>query len=189
MPLTQNRTHARLQTTFLDPKALLKHIGIEQGMVIADLGFGSGYFSFAAAELIGTQGTVYAVDVNKSALSNLKSRINLSGQRNIIPIWANIEKLGSTGIPDGTCDVVLMVKVLYQLENRPRGLAEAARILRPKGTLLIVEWKKAKTSIGPDIRQRIDLRDVEREITPLGFSVRESPDVDEQHSVLVLTKL
>ena len=187
--MVENRTHARLQTTFLNPKELLKHIGIEQGMTVADLGFGSGYFSFAAAELVSTNGTVYAVDVNKAALSHLKSRINLTGQRNIVPIWADIEQLGKTGIPEGTCDAVFLVKVLYQLEHRTKGIAEAARILRPKGTLLVVEWKKAKTSIGPDIRQRIDLRDVEREITPFGFTVSERPDVDEQHSVMVLTKL
>ena len=178
----------QLQTTFLRPDALLEHVGVSAGMTVADLGMGAGYFTFAASTLVGTHGKVYAVDVNKSALSNLKSRINLSGQRNVTPIWADLEKPGSTKIPDGTCDIVLLVKVLYQVSKRDRVIAEAARILRPKGQIVVVEWKKAQTSIGPDVKQRIDIKEAEREITMKGFKVAEHPQADEHHDVLVLTK-
>jgi len=181
-------SQTQLHTTFLRPDALLEHVGVAGGMTVADLGMGAGYFTFAASALVGTHGKVYAVDVNKAALSNLKSRINLSGQRNIVPIWANLEKPGSTKIADGSCDVVLMAKVLYQVSKRDRVIAEAARILRPKGQIVVVEWKYAQTSIGPDLRQRVDIKEIEREVTMKGFKVSEHPQADEHHDVLVLTK-
>ena len=137
---------------------------------------------------MGPKGTVYAVDINTSALSNLKSRININGQRNIVPVWADIEKLGSTRIPDNACDAVFLVKVLYQVEHRDKAIAEAARILRPKGTLVVVEWRMARTAIGPDIQQRVNMQELERELTVRGFKVAMRPEADDQHSILVLTK-
>lgn len=176
------------QNAFLRPKELLRSVGVDRDMIVADLGMGSGYFSLAASELVGPYGTVYAVDVNASALSHLKSRIQLTGQRNITPVWADIEQLGSTNIPDASCDVVLLVKVLYQVKQRAQALAEAVRVLKPRGTLLVVEWRMANTPIGPDVQKRLHLQTLEQELVARQLKVIDRPEVDEQHSVLVLTK-
>ena len=79
-------------TTLFKTDKILHRIGVGPGQVVADLGCGgSGYFVLQAAKMVGSKGTVFGIDVLKSALSNLISRARLAGLANIIPVWSNLE--------------------------------------------------------------------------------------------------
>ena len=78
MPSVQNEEDKQSvdeQTQFLDPNRVLSVIQIEERMKIADFGAGSGYMTFTAARLVGQQGLVYALDINKSVIAHLKGEI------------------------------------------------------------------------------------------------------------------
>lgn len=174
--------------SFLHPKDLLGHVGVLPGMNVVDLGMGSGHFVMAASELVTSTGTVYAVDVHPTALSHLNARLTVEGRSNVVPVWGDIEQSDALGIDFATCDVAILAGVVYQLKNPKLGFKTAHDLLRPGGILLLVDWRKAQTSIGPPIQKRIDIHEYQDVLSQLGFQLREAPVVDNQHDVLVLTK-
>jgi ubiquinone/menaquinone biosynthesis C-methylase UbiE len=141
----------------IDACSLLEKAGIEEKMKIADLGCGRrGYFTLQAAKLTGDQGLVYAVDILETSLEDVKSLANLFGLPNIKTIWADLEVLNSTRLPDSSIDLAMLNNVLFQTQKDELIIQEAIRILKKGGKLLITDWKKIKTPFGPPVENRTD---------------------------------
>jgi len=144
-------------TQFLKPQEVFAKVKLIEGMQVADLGTGNlGYFVIPAAKLVGKEGKVYAVDILKSVLDAVRSMSKLAGLTNLETIWADLEKVGSTNIPDLSMDVCLVVNVLFQNKKRKEILAEAARILKNGGKLVVIDWKKIGIPFGPPVEIRIE---------------------------------
>ena len=103
----------------------------------ADLGAGTGNFSWALAALLGPQATIYAIDRDAKAIRQLHQRIaqNAPGTT-IIPQQADITHPLDLPALDG----VLMANALHFIRDQPAALAMIAGYLRPGGRLLIVEY-------------------------------------------------
>ena len=166
---------------FLEPKKILRQVGVEQDMTVADLGCGSGYMTFEAARLCGTSGKIYAVDVQKSVLSGIKSDIALFGARNVKPVWANLEILNSTKIKEGSVDIVFLVMILYQSKLHVKILEEAKRVLKPEGKLLIVDWKREGIPFGPEIKDRVVYDVIKRQAENTGFRFIKNIKTEKYH--------
>ncbi len=173
---------------FLNPKKILQQLGIEQNMTVADLGCGSGYLTFEAAKLVGMSGKVYAVDVQKSVLSGIKSDISLFGARNVIPVWANLEILGSTHLEDNSVDVALLAVILYQSKQHEKILEEARRVLKPEGKLLIVDWKREGIPLGPELKYRISYDVIKQKAENTGFKFVQDIKTDPYHYGILFRK-
>ena len=107
------------------------------GGVWADLGAGTGNFSWALAELIGPQGAIYAVDRDGKAIRRLYERIALGDPgAKIIPLQADFTRALDLPRLDG----VLLANALHFIRDQPAALALAAGYLRPGGHLLLVEY-------------------------------------------------
>ena len=103
----------------LNAEGILEKAGIEEGMVIADLGCGAnGYFCFPASHLIGDRGFVYAVDIRKTALDSIESRTDFENVNNIKTIWANLEMYGLTKINSNFLDLALLINILFQSNKK-----------------------------------------------------------------------
>ena len=81
---------------FLVPSEIVKNLSIEEGMVVADIGAGSGAFAIPLARAIGDGGKVYAIDINKEVLVKIKKDAKESNLSNIEIIWGDVE------VKDGT---------------------------------------------------------------------------------------
>ena len=144
-------------TQFLNPQEIFAKLQIGEGMTIADLGCGNlGYFIIPAAKLIGKEGIAYAVDVQKSVLDAVVSKAKLDLLTNVKTIWADLEKYGSTKIPDASVDLALIINVLFQNKKPREILGEAARILKKNGKLVVIDWKKIGIPFGPPMELRVD---------------------------------
>lgn len=174
---------------FLNPSSILAQLDIKEGMVVADLGCGSGFFAIKAAQLVGDEGTVYAVDVQKSVISEIKSKIKLFGLRNIVPVWANLEISGNSKIPDESVDLALLIHILHQTKKRKEVLRETKRIVKPEGKVLIIEWKKTGTPLGPPVGLRIEKEVLRKEVEEEGFRYIKDIDTDEYHYGFLMEKL
>lgn len=173
----------------IDPVKLLEHGGIKQGDVVADLGCGSaGHFVFPAAHLVGAKGKVYAVDILKSVLGAIQSRERLEGLDNVQEVWADLEKPGATKIAAGSVDLVLLLNTLFQTKDKAAVLAEASRIAKAGGTLVVAEWKSSGAPFGPAVELHIDKNSIRSLAQSAGFELKEEFEAGPYHYGLVLKK-
>ncbi|OGY72412.1 MAG: hypothetical protein A3H61_03785 [Candidatus Jacksonbacteria bacterium RIFCSPLOWO2_02_FULL_44_20] len=147
---------------FFNPDQILKDIGIEEGMIIADFGAGNGYMTFSAVLLVGSKGTVYALDVKKSVISHIRAEIKARSISNIKLIWTNLEIFGANPIQDNSVDVVLIVNTLFQSRKHKQMLMEAKRVAKPGGLIAIVDWKKESAPFGPPVDERVSIEKIKQ---------------------------
>lgn len=135
--------------SFSDPRKIIQELGLREGMRVADLGAGSGHYTFVAAQKVGGNGRVYVVDIQKEVLTRLKREAESSELLNVEIIWGDIDELRGTRLADGAVDAVILTNVLFQLEHRNVAVAEVHRILKPGGKALVVDWSDSFGGIGP----------------------------------------
>lgn len=173
---------------FSDPAQNVARFGITEGMVIADFGSGSGYYTLAASEAVGASGKVYAVEVQKELLKKVKDLSSTAFRSNIETIWGNIEQSGGSKLADASVDAVIIANVIFQTEDKEAVFAEAYRVLKPKGQLFIVEWKESFGGLGPYLGDVI-APDIMRSLAEhSGFTYVRSVPAGEHHYGLVLRK-
>ncbi len=145
-------------TELINPFKLLERAGIQHGWHVADLGCGStGHFVIPASQLVGADGMVYAVDIRRDVLEHLDGIIKHDHLFNITTVWSDIDVFGATRIKDGSLDLCLLINNLYISQNKPAMLREIARLTKPGGRIVIVEWRAEPTPIGPPLDHRITI--------------------------------
>lgn len=112
-------------------------------MTVLDFGCGPGGFSLAAANLVGPEGRVYAVDIHPLALEMVKRAARKLGIGNIKPILCGDIAEVSREI----MDIVLLYDVLHDLQDPGAVLVELHRVLKPKGVLSICDHHLKDTSL------------------------------------------
>lgn len=173
----------------INATAALETVGIRDGMKVADLGCGAtGHYVFPAARMVGPHGTVYAVDIQKSALDGLRGRMDIRGVNNIEFVWGDIERWHGVGILDGTLDVALVANNFFVARDRMGLGREALRLLKSGGTLAVIDWKLARSPLGPPPEGRISPDEAERMMEQVGFRFVRTFAPGEYHYGLIFEK-
>jgi precorrin-6B methylase 2 len=121
------------------PAKLIKMLDFKPGMVVADIGAGSGYLTFRIAPLVGPQGKVYAVDIQKKMRDIISYRMKTGNITNVEPVRGT---LTDPHLPAEAIDLILMVDVYHEFSH-PYEMTEAmVKALRPGGRLVFVEYRK-----------------------------------------------
>lgn len=174
---------------FAEPRPILNLAGIEPGMTVADLGAGAGAFSLEAARRVGSEGRVYAVDVNKELLAKVKAdamREQLASRIEIV--WADAEAPQGTKLADLSVDMVLLCNVLFLAEDKEALAKEANRILRPGGRVLVLDWTDSFGGLGP-APQAVVARDAALALFQRqGFALSKEIPGGDHHYALILKK-
>ena len=174
---------------FLDPEKVLFRAGLTVGQNIADLGAGSGFYALASARVVGQGGKVYVVDLLEESLAHVAGEAQLRLLKNVQTIRADLDKPGATArIPDGSCDMVVFGNLFHQIKNRKNLLAEAYKILKSGGKLLLVDWNDRPGPIGPKHEDRIGEESARKHVTESGFSFNSKIETDPYHYGLIFTK-
>jgi ubiquinone/menaquinone biosynthesis C-methylase UbiE len=135
----QNNFMFRMMSLFIgfrnllhQPRNLLKEeVSIEPGFHVLDYGCGPGGHAIAAAELAGSSGKVYALDIHPLAVKKVQKIIDKNGLANIKTIQSDC----ATGLESQTLDVVLLYDIFHMLSDQDGVLTELHRVLKPEGTL------------------------------------------------------
>ncbi|HET9682702.1 MAG TPA: methyltransferase domain-containing protein [Gemmatimonadaceae bacterium] len=165
--------------SLLVPDRLLEQFGVHEGMTVADLGAGPGFFTFPLATRVGAAGLVYATDISPEMLSVLESR-GLPPQ--IRPILAGESRIP---IPDGIVDLALLAFVLHELVHPEAFLHEVRRILRPTGRLVVLEWQRREEEMGPPMHERLSQVRSAALLAAGGFIVSEDGEANASQYYLV----
>ncbi len=176
-------------TIFLNAKDILKKLGVSHGQVVADLGCGSGYFVVEASRLVGHSGKVYAIDVQKPALSTVMSKAATYGLNNIKTVWSDAEKLGGARqVKNATVDVMLLVQLFSQTHDHQEVFREAARMTKPEGQIVVVDWRPDRLTYGPPKGRRLSLEQVKAIAQQVGWRQAKDIQIGEYHFGLIFTK-
>lgn len=126
------------------PDLLLRALALKAGMTVADIGAGTGYYSWRMAERVGPSGRVLAVDVQPEMLTLLDREMKKHDARNVKGILGTFT---DPRLPDGAIDLVLMVDVYHEFDH-PREMLDAiARSLKPEGRVVFVEYRAEDASV------------------------------------------
>lgn len=178
------------KTGLFDIKAILDKMSLEEKQHIAELGCGNfGFFVFPLAKLVGRQGKIYAVDILRPTLEEIKKRANRENLPQVEIIWSNLEIFKATKIETNSLDAALIINTLHQSEKKIEILRESIRLLKRGGKLLIVEWKPAASPFGPPIEKRIKIESLKAAAPKVGLSIQEEFEAGPYHYGLILTKL
>jgi len=156
---------------FSDPHTIISQLHIEPGASVADLGAGTGAYSLLVSKVVGPSGKVYACDVQKDILVRLENEVRDQGIRNIQTVLSNVENHQGTKLRDQSIDWVIVANVLFQIEDRPGFIREVSRILKPTGSLLLVDWSESFGNMGPHAKDVMSRSDAETLVTAAGFRV------------------
>jgi ubiquinone/menaquinone biosynthesis C-methylase UbiE len=115
---------------------VLRSVGVGSGQTVLDFGCGVGAYSLAAARLVGASGRVYALDTKKRLLWALARRAESEGLGQLHTVLAE-GNLGTSGLAEGSVDVVLLYDVLQLVEQQEELLGSLGRLLKPGGVLSV----------------------------------------------------
>ena len=173
----------------LNAKALLTKAGLSLGMTYADFGAGAlGHFVLPATEMVGREGTVYAVDILKSVLQAIGSRARMEGANNLKTVWGNIEKMRGVKISDHSVDLLSCVNIVNLLDKSAGVISEISRVLKPGGLLLLVDWQRAGASFGPPLERRSHPEAVKAKLQQAGFVPLDFFEAGPNHWGMLLKK-
>ena len=123
---------------------LLVELGLKPGMVVADIGAGTGYYSRRIALLVGPAGKVYAVDVQPEMIKMIEGDAKRLGLSNVVPVLGGIDDVK---LPNAVVDVALMVDVYHELEFPNEVLKGIVRSLKPGGRIVFVEYRAEDATV------------------------------------------
>ncbi len=138
------------ESSFLNPARALRAVKLHEGQRVADFGAGSGFFTRAAARLVGEAGLVWAVDVHQELLPRLKNLALQEGLHNVEVIHGDVEKLKGSRLPADNFDLVIISNLLFGAEHKDAVAKEAHRVLRKTGRVLCIDWAGSFGGLGPE---------------------------------------
>jgi ubiquinone/menaquinone biosynthesis C-methylase UbiE len=167
-----------------NPETVLMEAGVTEGMTMADLGSGPGFFTIPLAQMTGEKGLVYAVDSNQAMLDGLKENLAKSEVNPNIIKMVNSD-LCHTGIPNESVDLVFFANVLHEVGDKEAFFEEVRRISKPTAVIVIVDWKKVQTKHGPPFEMRLSEDEAKRVLAENGFCVIKQVNVGPYHYELI----
>lgn len=157
-------------------------------MVVADFGAGGGYFTIPLARLVGENGKVYAIDIQKQVLDLIKSKANLEHLLNVEAVWADLELLKGSRLMDNAVDFVMVANILFQVEKKREVLQEAWRVVRSGGELVILEWDEVPFPAGPSPLLRLAKATARHLAEEVGFRLEKEFEAGSHHYGLLFKK-
>lgn len=157
-----------------DPETILADIGVADGLVVIDIGCGQGFFALPAARRVGRNGRVVGIDNNPEAVGVMMERAGREGLHTLEGIVGTGEE---TVACEGCADIVFFGIDLHDFADPGKVLGNAQRMLKARGRLVDLDWKKEKTPFGPPQHIRFSDEEAARLIGEAGFSVIEVRDI------------
>jgi ubiquinone/menaquinone biosynthesis C-methylase UbiE len=167
------------------PDAALDALRIKPGMVVADVGAGTGYMTLRLAKRVGPTGKVYAEDVQQEMLRRLRQNAAEAGLENIE------EVLGAEAdpkLPAGKLDLILLVDVYHEFSQPQAMVRKMREALKPDGRLVLLEYRKEDPTIPIRPEHKMSVAEVKMELEPEGFRMDQVIETLPRQHILILKK-
>jgi ubiquinone/menaquinone biosynthesis C-methylase UbiE len=166
------------------PEHVLDVLGLKEGMNVADVGAGSGYFTVRIAKRIAPRGHVLATDLQPEMLDLLRAKVKEAKLTNVVPV---LTTESDAKLPRGELDLVLMVDVYHEIPKPAQTLAQVRAALRTEGRIALVEYRGEDPDVPIKPEHKTTLVQVRRELEANGFVFRSSDESLPQQRIIVFT--
>ena len=166
------------------PEVLVENLDLEPDDVVADLGAGTGYFTFRIAPLV-PEGRVYAVDIQPEMLRIVEARAEEDGVSNVAPVLGTAT---SPGLRPGSTDLTLVVDSYHEFSHPAEMLAAIFEATRPGGRLVLVEYRAEDPEVPIRRLHKMTEAQARLEVETAGFRFVENLDVLPQQHLLVFER-
>lgn len=163
---------------------LIKSLKLKPGMVVADIGAGSGVISLLMAEEVKPDGRVLAVDIQKAMLDRLRRKLEKRGIENVVP-HRGAEK--SPRLEPNSVDLALMVDVYHELQFPHEMMLAISKAVKPGGRVVLVEYRKEDPEVPIKPVHKMTEAQVKKELSRPEFGLKWKKTVDKlpwQHVVV-----
>jgi precorrin-6B methylase 2 len=148
------------------PQLVIDALEIRPGQTVADLGAGSGYYSFRIAPLVGPTGKVLAIDIEPAMLEAIAERARREHVGNVVTVRSSAQ---DPNLAPRSVDLVFMVDVYHELEYPYEMLTKVRAALKPGGRVALIEYRAEDPDVMIKPLHKMSERQVRREMQAAGF--------------------
>ena len=150
------------------PQEVLTALDLRPGEVIADIGAGSGYFTFRLAPKVSERGRIYAVDVSPDMIVHINRRIRDHKVTNVVSILSEPD---DPLLPVASVDRFFFCNSWHHIENQIKYLSLMKKMLKPNREVVMIDFHKKELPIGPPIQMKIAREDLIKQMEKNGFQL------------------
>ncbi len=166
------------------PGRLIRVLELSPTDVVADIGAGTGYFTFRLSPEV-PRGTVYAVDIDPEMLRLIRQRIEETGIENVQPLLGTEQ---DPGLPQEAVDLVLIVDAYHEFEYPQEMMVHIREALKPGGRVVLVEYRGEDATLPVDPVHRMTEAQARKEMDAAGLPWEKTLSVLPQQHILVFRK-
>lgn len=169
----------------INHQKLFQELEINVNTVFLDLACGYGDYSIEAANYIGDSGQIYAIDLWPQGIEELKRKIDEKSIKSVKPIQHDVRK--KLPLSDNSIDTCLISAVLHDFvedNTEKKVLKQVARIIKPKGRVAILEFKKEEGRHGPPKEIRLSPQEVKTIMRSYNFKQEKYSDLGASHYLM-----
>lgn len=172
------RTHEEM------PDEVVANMNLRPTDVVADIGAGSGYFTFRMAAQV-PEGKVLAVDIQPEMLAMIEERKSAEGVVNVEEILGEID---NTNLPANSVDVALLVDAYHEFSHPREMLESIYNSLKPGGRLILVEYRAEDDSVPIRPLHKMTQAQVKREMSVFDLQFEETLDFLPWQHMMIFSK-
>jgi predicted methyltransferase len=172
----------RMRDRDLQPEKIMDAVGLKPGMTVGEAGASYGYFTFKMSRRVGPEGTVYANDIDPSALRTIEKKCAAEKIANIRTVLGTVD---DPLFPKGGLDMIVVFDCLFEFSNQAAWMRKAKTYLKPGGRLVVVDPDPSKLGGAGHFLTRGKVLELAREA---GYAPVEADDAFlKSHMIIVLS--
>ncbi len=149
------------------PDDVVRALQLRPGMVVVDIGAGTGYFTRRFARVVGPEGRAIGLDIEPRMVAYMREDAHRRGLTNY---EARLVRADDPGLPDAFADVIFLCNTYHHIQNRVRYFRNIRHALKPGGRLVIVDFYRDRNiPVAPPKWMRVARDQVVRELNTAGY--------------------
>ncbi|HVR83598.1 MAG TPA: methyltransferase domain-containing protein [Planctomycetota bacterium] len=167
------------------PAKVIEALELKGGEVIADLGAGSGYFTFRLAPKVGDKGRILAVEIQDEMIAELKKRIDKNKVMNVETIKCTES---DPRLPEAGVDIVLMVDVYHEIAFPYEVMTAIRKALKPGGRVVFIEYRKEDPKVPIKEVHKMSIEQLKKEMAVVGLGHVKTVDTLPRQHIAIFGK-
>jgi ubiquinone/menaquinone biosynthesis C-methylase UbiE len=161
------------------PADAITALNLQKTDTVADIGAGTGYFSFRMAPFVSK---VYAVDIQREMLGAIAFLARENGFKNVKPVFGTET---DPHLPPGSIDLALMVDAYHEFAYPREMMENLVKALKPEGRVAFVEYRRENPLVPIKALHKMSRKQLEKEMAAVGLGLDEAIESLPQQHLLI----